>query len=287
VLVIYLLQQTTNLNKMSKVSKFNYPTQFELKKIIRDSEYINKLKEKISPSSSEEIEWIEQRQANSLKRKAEIEQQLNDKKQSIKELESTIKYLQRKLSNANRWIEKSDRDITKDKKCLAFQEKVKKLITETLENHIPMINQQISKANYVGAINFHEKYIRNKPSQVLQRKMNDCNETIKKTENYLLEFCTIKGKEKHLERLKKKLNNPKFTKFANEKQQITNRITQIESAIAFRKNVDKNPNNIIQDKLIEEYMTNETEELNQICNDEFDSYIDRIYFKGGFDIFYI
>jgi hypothetical protein len=254
-------------------TKFIIPNTFDLKKQIRNLECINKLKMR---AEEDILPWLNDRQQNSIDRKAELEKILLEKEKEIKQLQKDSTSLKRKLANAEQWILNPDRNKDKDQKCLKFQSTAKNLIEKIDDDLIPLLEKNILKTKFKGAIEFHEKYILNQPTQVMQRIKNDATNTVNNVEKILNDFSTVKGKETQLNKLRSKLN------ISN----LNIRIENIENAIKFRATVDKNPQGVYSSKQIDEYWTNELNEMEFICKDAFVDYIERIYFKQGIEAFY-
>jgi len=265
--------------------QFIVPTTFDLKKQIRNLECINKLKMR---AEEDILPWLNDRQQNSIDRKAQLEKSLSDKDKEIKQLKKESALIKRKLLNAEQWILNPDRNKDKDQKCLKFQLTAKNLIEKIDIDLIPLLEKNIIKANFKGAIEFHEKYISNQPNQVMQRIKNDATNTVNIVEKLLNDFCTVRGKEMQLKKLcsKIKLNSNQESIDSDNYLKINTRITNIENAIKFRAKVDKNPKSLYTMKEINEYWANELDEMQMICEDAFIEYIDRIYFKQGIEHFY-
>lgn len=276
---------TTNIN-----IKFTVPSPIELKKAIRDHKKVLNLKRRLDINDN--TKWLEKKQQRCAINKEKHEAGLAELLNTIEDLKKHSIKIQRKLDNAKQWMTNVDRNIEKDDACLAFQQKAVELIEAIKNIHIPKIEATIKARNYTGAIQWNEKYIRNKPAQVIQRINNDCNEVIKRVEANLVDFYSIKCKEKHLLILKARLTktskiDPELLKYNVLDITLEQRIANIESALAFRKLVDSRANGQILGKLAQEYFANEQLEINAICEEEWLSYLDRVYFKGGMEAFYI
>ena len=276
----------TNIN-----IKFTVPSPMEIKKSVRDTKQILNLKRRLM-DSNEDTKWLDERQQRAIESKAKHEADLSKLLGEIDRLNLVSAKLERKLGNAKQWMAKPDRDTSKDSACLSFQQKATEAIEAIKNIHIPEIEATIKKCNYSGAVQWNEKYIRNKPTQVLQRIVNDCDTVVKRVESSIVDFYSIKGKEKHLLVLKTRLTKPlkidsELAKHTVSDLSLEQRIANIESALAFRKLVDSRPNGQVLSKLAQEYFNNEQLEIDAICQEEWLSYLDRVYFKGGMDAFYI
>lgn len=277
---------TTNIN-----IKFTVPSPMEVKKCVRDTKQMLNLKRRLM-ESAEDTKWLDERQQRAIESKAKYEADLAELLGKIDELKAKVAKLKRQLENAKKWMAKSDRDTSKDNKCLAFQKDAIEIIDAINNVEIPEIEAKIKKRNYDGVIQWNEKYIRNKPAQVLQRIINDCDTVVKRVESSVVDFHSIKGKEKHLLALKARLTKPlkidsELSKYSVSDLSLEQRIANIESALAFRKLVDSRPNGQVLSKLAQEYFNNEQLEIDAICQEEWLNYLDRVYFKGGMDAFYI
>lgn len=277
---------TTNIN-----IKFTVPSPMEIKKSVRDAKQIINLKRRLM-EGSEDAKWLDERQQQFIESKLKHEANLAELLGEIDRLNVVSSRIERKLENAKQWMSKSNRNTEKDNKCLAFQKEASEAIEAIKNIHIPQIEATIKKRNYSGAIQWNEKYIRNKPTQVLQRIVNDCDNVVKRVESSIVDFYSIKGKEKHLLLLKTRLTKPlkidsELAKHSVSDLSLEQRIANIESALAFRKLVDSRPNGQVLSKLAQEYFNNEQLEIDAICQEEWLSYLDRVYFKGGMDAFYI
>ena len=287
-------------------SKFTCPTSVELKKTVRNIECVSKLKRNIENDETI-LGWLEDRHKRSSDRKCELLQMILENQKEIAKYEALSTKLNKKLANAKEWMLNSSHDVSKDEKCINFQLKAEQTIKQIHEEIIPLLKQSVKKRNLEGAIEYHEKYIRNKPQQVMQRLSNDAVDVVKKIESYIIDFYSVKCKTTHLAALKKRLeslstanttnttNTTATTNTANQIKtlppdsvnELIDRISKLESALAFRKTVDSRANGMIQTKLIQEYLENEQNEIIMICSDEYRKYINRLYFKSGIEAFYI
>ena len=215
----------------------------------------------------------------------------------IKRLKTEATNLKAKVAKAKEWMANPTRNIEKDGSCIIFQHKALEEIKKNETEYIPNIENQIIKGNYAGAIKWNEKYIKNdnKPAQVYQRLQNDAKEVLKRIESYIVTFYSskgTKGKEDHLANLRAQLANPvrlgeKLLGYNNPIMTLEQRIANVESQIAFRRMVAQRPKGQVLRTEAETYLENERKEIEAICYEAWIKYLDRIYFKGGMEAFYI
>lgn len=278
---------TANIN-----IKFTVPSPMELKKAIRDNKQILNLERRLK--DFDHIEWLEKKYQSHIDSNLKHENDLKSLKEEIVRLNKLSEQLRQKIIRAKEWMQKPTRNTDKDVACLSFQQNASEAINAIETVHIPEIERIIKVRNYDGAIKYNEKYIRNKPLQVVQRMNNDIADVLKKVESSVVDFHGVKGKEKHLLALKARLTKPQnidpelLNKCVNNVSiTLEQRIANIESAIAFRKLVDSRPNGQVLKKLAQEYFDNEQLEIDAICEEEWINYLNRVYFKGGMEAFYL
>jgi DNA repair exonuclease SbcCD ATPase subunit len=278
----------------NKQIKFITFSQEALRKQTRDSEQISKLNRFISISEIN-LKYLNENHQYYIDKKIELEQELVKLQNSISEFQLQIAKLNRQLDNAKSWNQKPDRDMSLDNQCKDFQAKALKSIS-VLHDNIAYLNNKIIECDYAGEIAIYNKWINNKPSQILQKWDNIIIQTIKDTESSIVDFYSVKGKEKQCTQLKTrvKLLQKRLTlldQLSDQKQMasimkeinfITARITTIELALETRKAVEARSDKLIQSKIYKEYLANEQREIENIYNDNKHNYYHRIYSNTGF-----
>lgn len=282
---------TTNINVNFKV-----PTEPELRKSIKTNPHIVLLQKRLE-DDTDLLKWLEELQQSHINDKKRSEESLLASQNEINRLRTKAGNLKAKVAKAKEWMANPTRNIEKDGSCIIFQHKALEEIKKVETEYIPNIENQITKANYAEAIKWNEKYIKNdnKPAQVYQRLQNDAKEVLKRIESYIVTFYSskgTKGKEDHLANLRAQLAKPlklNAQLLENYKPTMTleQRIANVESQIAFRKMAEKRPNNQVLKTEAETYLENERKEIEAICYEAWIKYLDRIYFKGGMEAFYI